>query len=125
MPSPSRPIYESNQVSPLSVRKSSRLRKSKETFDPSAEDISRTVGDSEEVSVDPKPSHNLTIEEESIPTISSDVSAVESSAESCEADELDVTHLSEAWTKKVLFQKWTVASSKATQLKETLGVVKK
>ena len=126
MPSPSRPIIQPNQVSPLPVRKSSRLRKSKETFDPSVENVSRTLEDTPtEVCVDPKPSHDLMIEEVSSQTIGSDASSVESSAESCKADALDVVHPSEAWTKKVLFQKWTVASSKATQLKETLGVVKK
>ena len=80
MPSPSRPIIHSNQVSPLPVRKSSRLRKSKETFDPSVEDVSHTLEDPPEVHVDPKPSHDLMIEEESSPTIGSDKSSVESSA---------------------------------------------
>ena len=124
MPTASRPTIDSNQVTPTLVRKSSRLRKSKETFDPSVEIVARTLEDSPEVRVQPKPSHDLMIEAASL-MIGSDDSSVESSADSCKVVECHVGHPSEAWTKKILFQKWTVASSKATQLKETLGVVKK
>ena len=99
MPTASRPTIDSNQVTPTLVRKSSRLRKSKETFDPSVEIVARTLEDSPEVRVQPKPSHDLMIEAASL-MIGSDDSSVESSADSCKVVECHVGHPSKAWTKK-------------------------
>ena len=35
------------------------------------------------------------------------------------------THVSESWSKKVLYQKWSAASAKGLQLKQSLADVKK
>ena len=95
IPTANHPTVESTQVTPPMVRKTIRLRKSTEPFDPSVENETCTLEDSPEVSVDPNPYHDLMVEDASL-MIVSDVSSVELSADSYEVNESNISNPSES-----------------------------
>ena len=110
------------------TRKSTRLKKSKEPYDPSVEE-SRPAQNS------PPPRHNL-MTEEAVVTVNGptavDLTSSNQTLGSSEASDVDVEEVgpteedsSENFSKKVLYQKWTTATVKASEMKSALNSVKR
>ena len=128
MPTAKLPTTTEDHTTGPQTRKSTRLKKSKEPYDPSVEE-SRPAQKS------PPPRHNLMSEETAGPvneTTAVDLTSSNQTLGPSEASDVDVEEVgpteedsSENFSKKVLYQKWTTATVKASEMKSALNSVKR